>query len=323
MAGAIERESRNLATQAQKREGFKKRVLGRLVTSSPGRAAARLLLPLSIEKGIDSLEFNLPDFINVQALGKFLSEGHKLIVVSNHQSQGDLAALAFAADVIGFAHGKSIKGFDLFVAKTMGGGQQGTVLQTMYKEGIYPWAVEQGINPIEIVSDNDVVSRGMAKDRASMAAVFSALKNTEKAILVFPEGTMNGGRRNAQGELNGVGRMNSSSKELVEHMVKKKRVVFLPIGIHGLYEVFSPDSRNFTRRGVTELTLNSLPSVFGINSKRMIGEFRIGEPFIGDDLRDFEDPAFEIMRRISRLVPEEARGIFRQDRLESHPKVKA
>lgn len=323
MAGVVERESRNFAEEAHNRGSFQKRVLEGIATSALGRAGARLLLPLSIEKGIDSLGFNLPDFANVQALGKFLSEGSKLIVVSNHQSQGDLAVLAYVADVIRFAHSETIKGFDLFVAKTMGGGQQGKILQTMYREGIYPWAVKQGINPIEIVSDNDVASRGMVKDRESMAAVFSALKNREKAILVFPEGTMNGGRRNAQGELNGVSKMNASSKELVEHMVKKKGVVFLPIGTHGLYEIFSPDSRNFTIGGITQLTLNSMPTVFGINSQRMIGEFRIGEPFTGDDLREFEDPALEVMRRISELVPEEARGIFRQDRLEFHPKVKA
>lgn len=292
--------------QKHERRRFKEVILDELIASRPGRLGIHYVMPLVIEHSKRLLEFDRSELENIRSLGDHLASGRKLVAVFSHQSLGDLVPILLVSGLVQRFHGEYIRHVDLFLAKTLNEGQQGKATQAFYNEAGKPIFDRYKINPIEVVSDNDVATRGMKKSTGSILKAYRALNNTYSAIFMLPEGTMRGGRRSENGELNGMGLMSNSSRQFIGYILEKEvPAVFLPVGIHGLHEVFSPDTRNFTQQGIRNLALG----FFG--SSRRLGEVHIGEPFTNDDIRGSDDPAREIMLRISRLVPPEARGIFK------------
>lgn len=287
-------------------------LVGAMVRSPLGRAGVRLAIPPVAEIGAASLEMNETGLKNIVDLREPLEEGYKLLVVFNHQSLGDIAPIVYVARAIRRMHSEHIKSFELVVAKSLQYGMQQKISDVLYTDGARPWFERQGIRAIDVVTDNDEKKRHIKKSSDSLKVLLRTLPYTSIGLILLPEGNLDGGRRDKQGELNGIGEIGERSAFFSYIVRREKKVVFLPVGINGLFEVLDPDTGNFTWHGGRAIALNYFRS-----NKEKLGEVHVGEPFTASELKGAENPGREVMRRISLLVPEEARGMFRQDRFAS------
>lgn len=295
------------ASQTEK-ISFKRRIM----ETGVGRAAIRIGTPWLIEQGNALFDVE-PDVINnVELLRESLEAGYKLVIISNHQTQADVAPVVKVANLVRNKFPDDIEGFDFIVAKSMGDGKQGKTVELLFAEGVNPWLRNQDINPIEVVSRNDVEVRNMQRSTDAIRLIFESLKKDRTSLIVFPEGNTTGGKRNDAGELNGVGEMDPGLSSLISRIVDRSMpVVFLPVGLDGSYELFDPNSKSFTKHGMNLMITHGIFALDRTDLSVRVGTIGVGKPFLASEIAGSEDPGREIMRRIAQLVPEEARGIFK------------
>lgn len=273
-----------------------------IATTNPfTRSLVRKLFPVVVEPTIGLIRFrNLES--SLDQLVDSLDQNSLLVAVSNHLTLGDAAVVVEASRNIR-RRVPSIEQFYLPIAASLGAGRQGTLPQVLYEEGVKPVLEKNRIIPTEMVTDNDVQKRGMAFRASSSRQIYDPLLQKGSAFFIFAEGTMQGGRYNRKGDMNGLQKVEN---QLLPNLYEKAlqlgiRLVFFPIGISGTNRIVDPDSRFYTREG--------LGGVIGrrLGKDTIMANVLVGEPFTLDSSQTIND---DIMTHIASLIPEEARGAY-------------
>lgn len=144
--------------------------------------------------GSDFYEYNGAEE-SISELRPLLESGHKLVILSSHKSHGEIAPGAHVMEEFMEAFPEYIDEFIIPVAASMAGGQQGSIVKTLYEDALVPYVTPKRIKPILVVTDNDVNKRNLVKPRTNGFGVVRALKNKRSALFAFIEGSIEGGKR--------------------------------------------------------------------------------------------------------------------------------
>ena len=264
-----------------------------------------LMLELLRKLDIDSKEAvdRMASLITVQdpnnVIGQMRSAIHagKLpMIVVNHQSLADGPALTAITSQLD-------KRFNLPVAASIDGGLQGNLIQIV-NSYLYPVMAQRNLVSIPIISKGDVDKRNMAKGSTGLFTLMKTVRNGY-GFAMFPEGTVQGGRSNAEGVINGL--VTPSNPTAFTQMVMKFKEqgadpVVLPVGIDGSYKIFDPVENTFPN--------DILRMLIGYDKPRKIATITLGDliPFSEVAVSGGSDDFF--MEHIARLLPEPARGAY-------------
>lgn len=192
-------------------------------------------------------------------------------------------------------------------------GDQGAFLKKIYTLGVREAFDRNNIQPVEVVSANDAKDRGLPPDLGAVRKLMKASRKHGAAMMAHVEGTMKPGRVNPEtSHINGMTEMDPQLKKMLESELESGRdLVFLPIAIDRGYEIYDPNTRKFTKKGLKEIAASELSNLWGVPYANPFGLVNIGMPFRGNEISNSGNPGVEIMKRIAKLMPPYARGIYK------------
>lgn len=240
-------------------------------------------------------------------------DGCAFEIVANHTSHAD----AFPAARIGFelaskvnphlSFEDQIKGFLMPFALSMDKGTQGKLLTILFND-TKPTLNKLGTEPVFTATDND-----LANDRVERANPVNftrlMLKGVRdgKGIIIFPEGKVEGGRRDEQGGLKGMQRFRKDSLQQSLRMstFDKTKVAVIPAGISGGYNIYDPHKISLPKDTFLVGLGRSSKSLFSV---------RVGMPIVFERQEVREMSSVEIDQRIGSLIaallPPQERGVY-------------
>ncbi len=250
---------------------------------------------------------------NIAKLEEPLREGAHLWIVMSHQSQAEASPATQIAKEVQDQFPKFVEHVHYVVAKSMGTGDQGAFLKDIYTLGVKENFERNNIEPIEVVSENDRKQRNLSSDLAAVRMLMSSFREKNTAMMVHVEGTMHSGRVNGStSEINGMTEMDERFKKLlVKELKTGEDMVFLPVAMDKGYKIYDPDTRKFTKKGLKEIAVSELSNLWGVPYANPFGFVNIGTPFRGNEISGSSNPGEEIMKRIAKLMPPYARGIYK------------
>jgi 1-acyl-sn-glycerol-3-phosphate acyltransferase len=263
-----------------------------------------------------------------------VAEGALVAVVGNHQSHCDIVSLGMVTYIITEAINKGVAtgqysrtdhfpGFIVPMAASVATGDQSRLITAFYNQ-MTDWLKSHHIRPVLVVREKDVKRYGL-----NPLAKFSSLKqalnqtNTTTGLGIFPEGSVEGGKQipdsNQRYGIIEVPNSTLLSEQVIRAKTEGKKMIIVPIGISGTYTLFDPDTMHPTLTAFKTLMHNQLWP----GNPLHLATVSVGEPFLSDDLPIPEldgskaSPEihrlvnYQILRRVSQLLPPEERGIFR------------
>lgn len=243
-----------------------------------------------------------------------ISEGYVPVLYSNHQSWYDglpLARLTSRLLEISNASNRKINGFMLLVAASLPNGEQDPTLKRAY-DFLTGKMEEGGITPLPYVRPKDEKKYGMTNNKmAFMIKAMNGFKNG-MGMAMFAEGSVEGGRKNGTGGINGMRYFEEGTLEVINTLLKRlgKKALFVPIGLSGSYKVLSPDTKR--------PTMAAIMAIYGLGNLKLVN-MRVGNPIGSDDLSYCEGSSGQmnlvLAKEVAELLPEEERGVFRKRRL--------
>lgn len=243
---------------------------------------------------------------------RLATAGAAFEIVTNHTSHAD----AFPAAKIGLdfeknlnpllQEGQKINGFIMPFALSMKHGTQSRLLTTLF--GDLQSVLEQTLHttPVFTATNNDILqSRVDGTNAVSFTRLMIQGVKDGKAIIIFPEGRVEGGRRDGQGNLKGLQefREDSMQQSLRISTSEKDRVAVIPAGISGGYNVYDPQRK--------ALPLDSFLVGLGFSSKTLF-KVKVGMPIVFEKHEIKQLDSKEIDRQIgsaiANLLPPQERG---------------
>lgn len=238
-----------------------------------------------------------------------ISDNYIPILYSNHQSWYDglpVALIATKLMELSRQTQYNIDGFLLPIAASLEEGNQGQVLQRMYQI-TFEYLKRRSVEMIPVVREKDRVVHGI--DRSNIAFLKQLMKGVKsgKGIATFPEGSVQGGRKNGDGSVKGMQFFTENVLETMDSLLKKlgKKALFIPAGISRSYDVLDPDTKKPTVEALVALYHLRSPNIVSIN---------IGDPIKTDDIQGFttEELNRYFGKKVASLLPFEERGVFKE-----------
>lgn len=240
-------------------------------------------------------------------------DGYAFEIVANHTSHPDALPAAKVgtrlAETINpvLPENERITGFLMPFALSMETGTQGQLLATLYND-IKPSLEKLGTTPVYTATENDIEKKRVSGTNSVSYSrqLLQGVKNG-KSIIIFPEGKVEGGRRNEKGNIKGMQefRRDSLQQTLRISTAEKEKVAVVPVGISGGYNVYDPQKNR--------LTIDALFVAFGI-SDRPLFRVRVGMPIImeGKNIKQIDSRIIDrvIARLIIDQLPGPERGTF-------------
>lgn len=224
--------------------------------SLPYRFAAsergRRLIHTWVERINKLTDIKYPNRFEIEYL-EAVREGCFPIIIANHDSHFSGVTLSLVAKKLTdlgnnvlYAEGRS-NGFLMPTAASLATGHQDAGLKIMY-EAVGPILDENHLRPVSMTRAKDVRRYGLQPNRKEYR--YNMQKGIEidgfKGIAIFPEGTVQAGRKNKQGKRFGMQPFKDGS--IMENITFAKEfaseVVFVPVAVSGGYKVLDPD-KNF------------------------------------------------------------------------------
>ncbi len=298
---------------------FHKRLANSAVDIAAGSKVAALLAKKIVPVLLERSTVELTEFFGMEHLAElkpYLEQGYNFRLMLPHESQADAGPMIVLADAVRVKYPDKIKKYLLPVAETMEGGQQGSPLEALYTNGVEQTLQRHEIYPDGIISDNDIKSRGMQKTSDTIGIRTAlAFKRPTIGILMFPEAIMEGGRfKPGTVEMNGLQDPAESASEAIDFDLElNENIVYLVASIHGGYEVFSPQTKFFTARGIEMITNPMLYRLGNIQMQEKPIVVHVNKPFTSHDIRSSGKPGAQfIMEKIAEVHPRNAQGKFRR-----------
>lgn len=286
-------------------------ILSRMKESAVGKSTMGFVRQEIVKRGAGLYEFQDPKK-HVEEFVELL-DGRFPVIYLNHQSHIDIGPMIQAVDKVNRVSKKEID-FNLPVAVSIKK-QQGEVIGN-YFTAFAPWIEKHHIQIIEVARSSDRKKYNLEHTPDTV----EELRNTvfgERGMILFPEGTVEGGRTNkTTGEKNGMvevrnTQLPSTTKTSIEQVGRE--VAYLPIGVNGGYNIFDVDNNKIPADAIKALLLSEIPFV-----NRKLATAVVGKPFTsqelitgGIDLDNVSDINTFLMKKVARLIPEEARGYYK------------
>lgn len=242
-----------------------------------------------------------------------VEDGAAIEIVANHTSHAD----AFPAAKVGIdiernlnpllKENQKINGFIMPFALSMKHGTQSRLLTTLF--GDLRTVLEETLHttPVFTATNNDILQNRVD---GTNAVAFTKLMidgvRHGKAIIIFPEGRVEGGRRDASGNVKGMQefRADSLQQSLRVSTTEKDRVAVVPVGISGGYNVYDPQ-----RKG---LPMDTFMVGLGLSSKTLF-RVKVGMPIMFEkhEIKKMESKEIDrqIGERVASLLPPHERGL--------------
>lgn len=271
------------------------------------RGVTRKILTPVFESGTTMIDYgNLEESLN--ELDGLLDDRTLLTVATSHMSHSDiLIGLKLVQEVR--EKFPTIGNFYMPVSTSMVKGLQGLVIQLFYSEGTIPLLAQQNIRPIPVVTENDIKTRHLKPNIAEARKINHAAKEEGSALLIFPEGSVEGGRYDVFGHIKGLQHV---TNQFLPYAFQKaseagRRVVILPVGTTGTNRMLSAESLFLTWESFGAILSHRL-----LGREKILARAVIGHPFVlqGDLLKNPEDINDRVMYSIAALKPPEERGYY-------------
>lgn len=271
------------------------------------RGVTRAILTPVFESGATMIEYeNLEKSLN--ELDGLLDDRTLLTVATSHMSHSDIfIGLRLVQEVR--ERFPTIGNFYIPVSTSMVNGLQGLVIQLFYSEGTVPLLAQQNIRPLPVVTENDIKIRHLKPSIAEARQINHAAKEQGSALLIFPEGSVEGGRYDVFGHIKGLQHV---TNQFLTYAFQKaceagRRVVILPVGTINTNVLLSAESLFLTWKSLGALLEHRL-----LGRERILARAVIGHPFVlqEDLLKNPEDINNCIMYSIAALKPLEERGYY-------------
>lgn len=242
-----------------------------------------------------------------------IKEGYLPILVSSHQSHVDGVSLSLPAKTLTdianehLPKDDKLKGFALVLASSLYSGHQGAMMKGFFDE-ISPIIERRKLTPLLHTRPQDNQKYQMKTDRFSQYKdLIDAVKNGY-ALAVFPEGTTTAGKRNSDGQPNGMQDFMPSSIRMLISAAKEagRKTMIIPVSITGGPTVHNPD---------TKLpTIKALKSGFGFSNPELLHIF-LSNPMRSDQgelaklyqARDWDSLNTVVADKIANHLPENER----------------
>ncbi len=189
---------------------------------------------------------------------------------------------------------------------------QGKLLSIMF-DATLPILVENGVIPVYTATPNDVQKRDEQRNQEEFLAHASGMiKAGFEMRSVLPEGTVQGGRRDDNGNRIGMQLLAenaTASAYAISRKFRRKGVLFIPVGIVGGYEINDPSNHKLP-------TLEGWKA--GLLGKTGVCSVTVGEGIRTDDAdiqyivkhREFEELDTRLGLAMAQLLPVELRGVY-------------
>lgn len=274
-------------------------------------------------------DHNLDKFALEIAAGKYP------IIVSNHTHHINIAAMN---GVVKRLRVKP-KDFYLVVALSLLSGDQERDKENKrmreFAIGMQPVIAESGIThvvPVLRPKDRNNFYKDRPEDlerdsRRSVENIKILLdtvsQDQDAGVIIFPEGTIEGGRKDENGRRNGLqrpGEGNVLVPQIIARAYRQGReVVILPVGMVNANNIAEADSPHATTRAKLAIGVQATLGRVGIKPK--VAKVIIGEPYTTADmikkgigLHNKDLVNSEIMVRIAKLLPFNARGYLKHNK---------
>lgn len=252
---------------------------------------------------------------------QLLSEGHRPIIVANHQSHADgfilRGVVRYLRELSIDQNGRpKLEGCVMPVAASMVSGHQNKILQGVYHL-TYEAMLRRGIICMPYTRSADEKKYGLKPNIGEVKRMRRVINNNSGLGLVdFPEARVEGGRCIKGGwpdQIKGMIELEDDALTNPYRMMvcDGREPFFLPVGIDGSHRIFSPDTyapktwlAYLTFLGVG-LHLASVRIGIPITAQKLQSNLGSNWLTAGGELNRF------VMGRVAALVPEHARGVYR------------
>lgn len=245
-------------------------------------------------------------------------EGYFLAAYANHTSLYDgrplgkavKRTLQVANSVL--PEGKQYQGFVVPVATSIKTGDQHPIIKKFSESTIEGKIGEDGLLTVSYTRRKDQEKYRLPANLLEFIRKMKGFIQDRYGLVVFPEATVQGGRRNPRGGINGMQPFEEKTIETMAKLILNEGYTpsFIPIGIWGSHKVLSPDTLRPTIPTIIQATLPSPQK--GIVKVRIGSPIRWddfmkinGTPANGESINDF------FARELAPLVPKSARGVYR------------
>lgn len=258
-------------------------------------------------------------------------DGASIIFVGNHQSSADIIPMgiivAKAINAIRQNPGQSnYPDVIVPIAASVLVGKQSVGITAAYG-GMSAWLKDHAMRLIPVVTERDANIRGMEMGSTigNVREVMELIK-TGTAVALFPEASVQGGRRKSkpyQHERNGIQpilKQTLLSNSVLEMRSIGKKLLLVGIGFSGTYNIFDPDTLHPTQTAILAFVHNFRHP----NSPTHVAKITVGKPIMADNLplpeldvgygkknRTYGDVHELVFRYISELIPFGERGVFK------------
>lgn len=253
-----------------------------------------------------------------QAYQELIKQGYVPIILMNHQSHADGIPASLVTDRLTKLARKAdpehpLQGFQLIVASSMVKGNQGGFLQAITKY-LEPNFAKKNQHLIPYTRQSDVEKYGVPTNHIEVAIQLTTSMKEHYGFGFFPEAHLTGGRhkKDGSGEINGMQPFDTTEFKLpaILKIARRqgKKVMFIPVGIHGGYRILSPNTK-----------LPNMDAFLGLfqNPPPILVQVRVGMPITQEALQQLTDetgesPNILLAKAIAKLLPEQAQGVYRE-----------
>ncbi len=244
---------------------------------------------------IELLELNDPNDA-IREMNSAIQDGKMPLIVVNHQSLADGPALTAITSQLD-------AGFNLPVAASIDIGLQGKYIQSVNSR-LDPILAQRNLFTVPIITGGDVEKREMVKGTTGLPKLVKTAQSG-RGFAMFPEASVQGGRHNDGGGINGLVRPThpSAFTGWVERFANQGAdPVVLPVGIDGSYKIFDPVSNSFPS--------SILRMLIGYEKLRKVGTITLGKLIPFDEVKSAGGSDDFFMEKIAALLPEASRGVY-------------
>jgi len=252
---------------------------------------------------------------NIKEYANLINKGHAPVIYSNHQSHTDGVIIAILIESIRKkVDPNKLKGFLCPVAASMASGDQHDRVQggTFLFEPIFN---KLGFMYVPIIREDDRKKYGMEGSNRDAIIKLLHAPSDNYGLIVFPEGTVKGGRIANDNKIYGMQEVAGGGillRCISFWQAQKKKSAMLPVGILNSYKTFDPDDYDVPK--------SLLDMIAGVGDVERVVDIEVGKPFTDEEyvkeLGSPLDPKSQnhidlLMKKIAILLPDEAKGYYK------------
>jgi 1-acyl-sn-glycerol-3-phosphate acyltransferase len=257
---------------------------------------------------------------NIEKARGLIRTGHVPVLYANHQSHADKLVLSGIVQSL-VQPDVDDQGPRLVVpvAATIESGAQGAYVQRLMSL-FEPLYLDRGYGPdAPLTTHNDRQTRGIESSNTESLRRLMNAPRDNIGLVIFPEATLQGGRRGGDGALNGIQEVTPGTGSgligFPRSWLKRRmgEAVFIPVGISGSYRLYPPDP------GRNEISPRVITDILEGEPTEALVVASTGDPFTYADLKDGAgeepDPKNKrhlniMMDKVAELLPAEQGGFY-------------